>query len=282
MGTSGNPYFPPPDSAPRAMGEHRGPAGKGVSIIVPAFNEAKILEATLDDLVAGLSKLGRPFEIVVADDCSQDDTLTIARSYAKADPRVKVATHVPNRGKGAAVRTAFEQAVMPIVAYVDADIRPDAGTLQAYIDAVEAGHDVVLANKWDPASQVEYSFARRFASYGYAVFAKALFWVPVVDTQCGFKFFDRRMLEKVIPHVRVDRFGFDVELLAWCVHHGARTAALPIQIPEIRESRVNHVEVLKMFKDLLIARVRMWQARREEPPTVRSPTLPADVNPEIK
>lgn len=258
-----------------------GPDGRGVSVIVPAYNEAEFLEATLDDLIGALSRLGRPFEVIVADDCSRDDTLAVAHAYAKRDARVKVATHVPNRGKGAAVRTGFAHATMPIVAYIDADIRPDAATLRAYVDTVDAGYGVALANKWDPASRVEYTFARRFASYGYAVFAKALFWVPVVDTQCGFKFFDRRVLEKAIPQVRVDRFGFDVELLAWCVHHGATIAALPIRIAEIRESRVNAVEVLKMFKDLLVARVHMWRARRRER-APRAPAVAPDANPEIK
>ena len=257
-----------------------GPDARGVSVIVPAYNEADVLEQTLDDLVAALTKLGRPFEVVVADDCSRDDTLAVARSYAKRDPRVKVTTHAPNRGKGAAIRTGYAATTMPIVAYIDADIRPDAGTLRGYVDMVEAGYGVVLANKWDPASHVDYTFARRFASYGYAVFAKALFWIPVVDTQCGFKFFDRRVLERAMPHVRVDRFGFDVELLAWCVHYGAGIAALPIRIAEIRESKVNHVEVLKMFKDLLVARVRMWRARRDPPP--RAPSVAPDANPEIK
>lgn len=257
-----------------------GPDARGVSVIVPAYNEAGVLEKTLDDLVAAFSRLGRPFEVVVADDCSRDDTLAVAAAYAKRDPRVKVATHVPNRGKGAAIRTGFARTTMPIVAYIDADIRPDAGTLRAYVDMVEAGYGVVLANKWDPASRVDYTFARRFASYAYAVFAKALFWIPVVDTQCGFKFFDRRVLERAIPHVRVDRFGFDVELLAWCVHHGARISALPIRIAEIRESKVNHVEVLKMFKDLLVARVRMWRTRRDLAP--RAPAVAPDANPEIK
>lgn len=260
----------------------RGPDARGVSVIVPAYNEADVIEATLDRMIGELSKLGRPFEIVLADDCSRDDTVAVARSYAKHDPRVRIATHVPNRGKGAAIRTGFASTTMPIVAYIDADIRPDASTLRAYVDRVEAGFDVVLANKWDPASNVEYTFARKFASYGYAVFAKALFWIPVIDTQCGFKFFDRRVLEKAVPRVRVDRFGFDVELLAWCLHHGARVTALPIQIEEIRASKVNGVEVLKMFKDLLVARVRMWQSRAERPAKAHVSVVPADANPDIK
>lgn len=234
---------------------------RGLSVIVPAYNEGKIIEATLDSLGAELAKLDRPFEVVVADDCSKDDTLEVMRSYAKSHEWVRVATHVPNRGKGAAIRTGFLATTMPIVAYIDADIRPDAPTLARYVDAIDAGHHVVMANKWDPASHIDYSFARKFASYAYAVFAKALFWIPIVDTQCGFKFFERRLLEKVMPRGTIDRFGFDIELLAWCVEERARFLMLPIEIEEIRTSRVTYVEVLKMFKDLLIARIRIWQTR---------------------
>lgn len=250
---------------------------RGFSIIVPAYNEAAVIEDTLRALVIECSKLGRPFEIVVADDCSSDDTVSVVHSFSKRDDRVKVVTHVPNRGKGAAVRTGFAATRSPIVAYVDADIRPSAETLARYLSEIDGGQDIALANKWDKASHIEYSFARKFASYAYAVFAKALFWIPIVDTQCGFKFFDRRLLERAVPHVRVDRFGFDVELMAWCVHYGARITALPIEIEEIRESRVNSVEVLKMFKDLLIARIRMWQQRRMDRPAVG----PAALDPEL-
>lgn len=261
------------------MGPTGGASARGVSVIVPAYNEAAILEGTVRDLVRVLTELKRPFEVVVADDCSKDDTLAVARSLAKADPRVRVATHTPNRGKGAAIRMGFAASTMPIVGYVDADIRPDAETLRAYLAALDKGCHIALANKWHSESRVEYTFARKFASYGYALFAKVLFWIPVVDTQCGFKFFDRRILEKAMPHLTVDRFGFDVELLAWCVHYGARIEALPIRIREIRESKVNKLEVLKMLKDLLLARIHMWTGARRRDPVVVTPEVEVDVEP---
>lgn len=239
--------------------ERAGPGGpRGVSVIIPAYNEGRIIERTLDEMRAAFDQVGRDYELVVADDCSTDDTYEIVRSYAKTHPQVKVVTHAPNRGKGAAIRTGFGGTTLPIVAYIDADIHPAPETIARYLAELDNGFDIVLANKWDPTSRVEHSFVRQFASTGYGVFAKALFWIPIVDTQCGFKFFDRALLEKVMPRLTIDRFGFDIELLAWCVKDGARIAALPIDIEEIRASKVNKIEVLKMFKDLMIARLRMW------------------------
>lgn len=237
--------------------------GDGVSIILPAYNEAAVIAESIDSMRRALDGTQRPYEIIVADDCSRDDTREIVTAYAARFPNVRLATHSPNRGKGAAIRTGFAAARHPIVAYIDADIRTDTETMERYLHAVESV-DIVLANKWDSDSSVEYTFFRRFASTAYAVFAKALFWVPIVDTQCGFKFFRRKTLESAMPHLHIDRFGFDVELLSVCLKNGATWTALPIDVREVRQSRVTRLDMLKMFKDLLIARIWIWKLSYQE------------------
>lgn len=230
----------------------------GVSVLVPAYNEEQILESNLEKLEAVLADLGLDYEIVVVDDASRDSTFRVAKEYSEAHPRVKAVTYDVNGGKGCAIKRGFGETTKAIVGYIDADIEIRPDELVRYVQTIEnEGADAVVANKWDPRSEVDYAFTRKFLSYGFGTLVKIMVGVPLFDTQCGVKFFRREVLEKTLRHVKVDRFGFDVELLAYVLRYGYGVRALPITVREVRTSRVNWVEMLKMFKDIALTRMRM-------------------------
>lgn len=109
-----------------------------ISIVVPAYDEAVLLEANLAEIHASLLAARRSFEIVVVDDGSTDATGAIAARAAAAHPEISVITHPRNRGLGAALRSGFVAATGEIVVALDADLTYDPGHVTMLVEALES------------------------------------------------------------------------------------------------------------------------------------------------
>ncbi len=235
-----------------------------VSVVMPAFDEASLLEASLEETVSSLRQLGCSFEVVVVDDGSDDDTLAAARHAAVRLPEVRVITNGVHAGKGAALRRGVSETRGDLVLFVDADLEVHPRQLALLYGAlVAADADIVIGSKLHPESQTEYPLSRRVLSHGYHRLVRLLFRLPVRDTQTGLKLFRRRVLDDVAPLLVERRYALDLELLVTAHRFGYRIVEAPVVTTRRRAfPRIGARDVRGVFFDTLAVWRRTYVTHR--------------------
>ncbi len=233
-----------------------------LSVVIPAFNEARRLPGTLGAIAGFLARRRdlQPAEIVVVDDGSRDATGATAAAFA-APPGVAVrVVRLPrNRGKGAAVRAGIAASQGAWVLICDADLATPIEELDALLASgasLAAGSRAVrreLIARRQP-------LPRDLLGRCFNLALRALGLTSLRDTQCGFKLLDGSLARRLAGELRLDGFAFDVELLARAVRAGATVAEVPVRWFHVDDSRVRPVRHgLGMVLDAL--RVRWWLLR---------------------
>jgi glycosyltransferase involved in cell wall biosynthesis len=186
--------------------------GIKLSVIVPAYREARHIHENLGRLLRELDGLGRPYEVIVVSDGNTDATAREAERVIS--PHIKVIEYNRNMGKGYALRCGVAHSSGELVNFIDADMELDPRYIKGFIAVMESFDcDAVVGSKRHPMSNVHYPPARRLQSLMYQLLIRTLFRVKVRDTQTGLKLFRRRVLEEVVPRLAIKRFAFDLELL---------------------------------------------------------------------
>lgn len=237
------------------------PAAPELSIIIPSYNEEQRLPKTLRQIAAYLQRSKIDAEVIVVDDGSHDRTGEVARAFVKEVPALRVVANGVNRGKGFSVRRGMLEARGRIVLFTDADLSApieEAGKLLAAL----AANDVAIGSRSLDRSliQVHESMFREFAGIVFNRLVRILLRLPFVDTQCGFKAFIRERCQIIFQQQRIERFGFDPELLYLARHHGLRVAEIPVRWSHSPNTRVNMLrDSAMMFAEVLLIR---WGAIR--------------------
>jgi glycosyltransferase involved in cell wall biosynthesis len=183
-----------------------------ISVIVPVFNEAQQITANLDLLIAEIDDYFPRFEILVVSDGSTDGTSREVAAFA--DPRVRLLAVERNKGKGHAVRTGFREAAGDYILFIDGGMELHPREIRIFLGLMSLyGADIVIGSKRHPQSQVYYPGFRKFLSWVFQRMVHLLFDVDVTDTQVGLKLFRRDVVTAVLPDLRIDRYGFDLEIL---------------------------------------------------------------------
>jgi glycosyltransferase involved in cell wall biosynthesis len=186
--------------------------GIKLSVIVPAYREARHIQDNLGKLLRELGALGRTYEVIVVSDGNTDETAREAERVVS--PFIKVIEYDRNMGKGYALRCGVAHSSGELVTFIDADMELDPQYIKGFIAVMETFHcDAVVGSKRHPMSNVHYPPVRRFQSLVYQLLVRTLFHVKVRDTQTGLKLFRRDVLEEVVPLLAIKRFAFDLELL---------------------------------------------------------------------
>jgi len=198
-----------------------------VEVVIPAFNEATRLGATLTATIDYLAAQPWNARIVVVDNGSADTTTRIARACA-GDVDVDV-IGCASPGKGAAVRRGLMTSSSRYVGFVDADLATPIDYAATAIGYLEDGATAVIASRYAPGARLvrRQPLPRRLGGAAFRRLTGSM--VPGVhDTQCGFKFFERRAVQEALLHCEVTGFAFDVELLRRIVDAGGNVVELPV------------------------------------------------------
>ncbi len=183
-----------------------------VSVIVPAYNEEKNIQKTVQGLLNGLGRLMYDFELIVVCDGCQDNTAREARRIKSR--KLRVLSYPKNHGKGYALKYGVQHATGEVVTFIDAggDFHPSH--VERFVKLLEVfDADIVIGSKRHPMSKVQYPGVRRFNSFLYHALLRVLFNIQVRDTQTGLKVVKRTVLKKVMPRMVVKQYAYDVELL---------------------------------------------------------------------
>jgi len=235
-----------------------------LSLVIPAFDEARRLPGSLRAALTFLEAHGRPFEVIVVDDGSRDDTAGVATEIlAPLYGRGRLLRLAPNRGKGAAVRAGVLAALGEYVLVSDADLSTPIEELEELERAIEAGADVAIGSRALDRRRVlrRQPLAREWSGRLFNLMVRLFVLPGVHDTQCGFKLFRRAVVEQVFARARIDGFGFDVEILAIARHLGYRIEEVPVRWRNDADSRVSFVQGAAAFFDPLRVRLGLWLGR---------------------
>ncbi|MBK7399013.1 MAG: glycosyltransferase [Myxococcales bacterium] len=223
-----------------------------LSLVIPAFDEGERLVKTLEQVLAWVGD--RPYEVIVADDGSTDDTEAVLARFA--DRGVRSVRLAQNSGKGAAVAAGVRAARGDIVAFFDADLAYSLDQLDALLAPVREGADLAVgARDLHPLGLGPYGPVRKLATMVFSGLVGTALGLVARDTQCGFKAFRADVARALFAAVSVTGFGFDAELLFLAQRWGLRVVRVPVFMHSHGASKVRVVrDALRMAAD--VARIR--------------------------
>ena len=238
-----------------------------VSLILPAFNEARTIAATILETGRYFRARELRYEIIVAAD-GNDGTRELALEAARQGAPVRVIGNRQRGGKGRGVREAVALARGRIVGYADADNKVPIEEFDKMRPCLSQDYDVVIGSRAMRDSQIEkrQPLFRQIGGKGFGIFMHAVVGLKgITDTQCGFKFFTREAAREIFRRQRIDGYMFDVEILAIARRLGYRIEQIPIRWRDDGDSRLallsgNVRNVIDIF------RIRLAQSRGNDKP----------------
>lgn len=210
------------------------------SFVIPAYNEARRLPATLSAIAdLSVSTLGK-CEIIVVDDGSTDSTIEVARAFRAPLCKVRI-VRVPHRGKGFAIRRGAQLAHGEIVVLCDADLHDSVHEVVRLQAALNRGADIAIGSRWLNhldclRSQPLY---RRISSRLFNLAASHIVTLPFKDTQCGLKALTRRAANRVFPLLSLDGWSYDIEMIHVALTLGLRVEEVDLRL--VHEYRDSHL-----------------------------------------
>jgi len=234
----------------------RVPHKPSLSLIIPAYNEAKRIAQTVGEARDHFARRNLSCEIIVSAD-GDDGTRELVAEMAKTDPTLSVIGSPERRGKGHGIRQGVALARGDVIGFVDADNKTPIEEFAKFEPYLHEGYEVVIGSRALPESQIERAqpIHRRLGSKGFGVFMHAVVGLPgIIDTQCGFKFFQRSTALDLFSRQKIDGYMFDVEILYLAQQSGYRIAQVPVRWHDDGDSRLvllggnirNAIDVLRI------------------------------------
>ena len=241
------------------------------SIIIPAYNEAQRIRATLDKVLAYIGGQGWKAEIIIVDDGSNDDTCGIILCYAERHRTVRLLKNPGNRGKGYSVRHGMLSASGDLLLFTDADLSSpihEAGRLFA---ALAQGAEVAIGSRWlrsELQAERQPAYRQLFGRI-FNFYLRLVLGLRFKDTQCGFKAFTSHAAQVLFSRQRVERWGFDPELLFLASRFVLPVCEIGVEWAHDKRSRISYLkDGLKMVVEAL--RVRWYAVTGQYAPLQRS------------
>jgi dolichyl-phosphate beta-glucosyltransferase len=227
------------------------------SLIFPAFNESERLAPTLDTVLNYVSQQHWKAEIIVVDDGSTDATADIVGEYARRNAMVRLVQNPGNHGKGYSVRNGMLNARGNVVLFSDADLSSPISEAPKLFAAIEGGADVAIGSRWlrsDLQTQRQ-SLPRQLFGRIYNLLLRVILGLSYKDTQCGFKAFTQQAARLIFSAQKIERWGFDPELLFLAKLYKLRVAEVPVEWGHVGASKINPItDGLRMFGEMLSIR----------------------------
>jgi dolichol-phosphate mannosyltransferase len=218
-----------------------------ISIIVPVFNQQNKVSFSLEKVKQVVESNFTDYELIIVNDGSTDNTLTILKSIAATDPHVRVLSYTPNRGKGYAVRYGVLQSHGEVVMFLDGDLDISPDSIKDYVERLRIS-DLVIASKRHPQSSVTIPRSRALLSRAFHLLIRVATGIPQKDTQAGFKVGNGDIMRAIFRNITVRRYAFDVELLTIADILQLKVEEMPVMMKIDRKFRIK--EIANMFVDV--------------------------------
>lgn len=224
-----------------------------MTIIIPVYNEAHRLPATLQRISAFLETCPEPLEVLIVNNNSRDATRQIAEEFAARHPYARVVDQ-PIQGKGAAVRKGMEEGQGRYLFICDADLAMPIEELPRFFPATIGGeYEIAIGSREAPgAHRYHEPWYRHLMGRVFNLMVRALAVPHIQDTQCGFKAFRRDVGRTIFAVQKIDGFAFDVEILAIALRWGYRVQEIGIPWYYGPGGSINPLrDTVRMFREVL-------------------------------
>jgi glycosyltransferase involved in cell wall biosynthesis len=226
------------------------------SIIIPAYNEAARIDATLEKVLHYAAQHGWDAEVIVVNDGSRDNTVEIVQSHMQRNATLRLLENPGNRGKGYSVRNGMMHADGEVLLFSDADLSSPIEEAPKLLGAIAEGADIAIGSRWmqSELQTQRQPLYRQFFGRIFNLMLRLILGLQFKDTQCGFKAFTRRSAQAIFPQQKIERWGFDPELLYLAKKYGFKVAEVPVawahstgtRISPLRDGTRMVVEMLKI------------------------------------
>ena len=205
------------------------------SLILPAYNEGPTFEKSVGKIISELNKTKNDWEIIFVEDKSSDRTKASVEKFVETNKRFRAIFHKKNLGRGQSVVDGIKLSKAPICGYMDVDCEVAPTYIPLFLKEVKNGTDLVVGKRF---YEKEYRSLTRFiSSKVYARLIKLIFKLPVSDTECGYKFFNRKKIVKVLPDVLDKGWFWDTEICAVSYWKGLKISEIPVLFIKRREKK---------------------------------------------
>lgn len=241
------------------------------SIVIPAYNEEKLIELTLGSLADYISNNKLDCELIVVDDGSSDQTVALVKKFRESHQNwlpVRLIENASNHGKGYVIRQGMLTTESEFALFMDADLPYELEIIGEMIAKLGMDFQVVVGSRVLPGStHVEVPFSRFIAGQIFSWFVQLIAFRGIRDTQCGVKGFRHDVVKKIFPLSQIKDFGIDVELLYLARKFGYKIRPVPVRMTGFRgDSRVRlFSDSLKMFWELILIRWNDWTGKYSSP-----------------
>lgn len=227
-----------------------------LSIIIPAYNEAKRLPKTLKKVRVYLEKQTYTSKVYVVNDGSTDETVAVVSDLIKDWPDFQLISYEKNHGKGYAVKTGMLAAKGEWRLMMDADSSTDISEIEKLLKYITESEIIIGSRYLNSSSiKVKQPWERRVVSRFGNWLTRVLLGLNMVDTQCGFKLFSFKATKDIFPHQTIDHWAFDIEILAIAHKKGYNIKEVPVDWYNAEGSQVSKTAAYKTLQEL-------WQIRK--------------------
>lgn len=235
-----------------------------LSVVIPAFNEAANLKkGVLDKVYEYLKRQGYKYEVLIVDDGSRDETLSLVEKFIKNKPSFRL-VHNTHGGKAITVMTGLLKSRGDVVLFTDMDQATPINQIEKFFPKFHEGFNIVIGSRHGRKGA---PLRRKLSAWGFTVLRNVILGLPFTDTQCGFKAFDKEAVREIFPSL-IGRWraakaaggavnaGFDIEVLFLAKKRGFKIAEIPVDWQYVDTERVQFIkDALEALLDMLRIRI---------------------------
>ena len=222
--------------------------------MLPTYNESARIKASVEKILAHIAAAGVSAEIIVVDDGSNDETVAIVRECRSRNSAVRLLENGGNRGKGYSVREGMLQARGDVLLFSDADLSSPIAEADKLFAAIRNGADIAIGSRWlESGLQMQRQpLYRQVFGRLFNLAMRMVLGLNFKDTQCGFKAFTRQSAQTIFSRQRIERWGFDPELLYLAKRFQFKVREIPVAWAHREGTRINPLrDGIRMLGELL-------------------------------
>jgi glycosyltransferase involved in cell wall biosynthesis len=229
-------------------------------VVIPAYNEEKRLGPTILDIDRYLSRQNYCSEILIVIDGAKDGTFAVTEKYKKMVSNLRVINNTENHGKGFVVRQGLLAAKGDYRVFMDADNSTSIDHVEKFVPFFKEGFSLVIGSRDISGSKITAHQPKWKELLGDAgnlmiQWVGGLWGIP--DTQCGFKMLSKEAAEKVCSIMKIDRWGFDIEMLVLAKKMKFKIKEVPVEWKNDAESKVSFMSYFNTLKELFQIRLNL-------------------------
>ena len=235
-----------------------------LSVVVPCYNEENRFQKGLTHYLSYLSKQKYPWELILVNDGSHDQTVELMRDSAREKSNIQIVTYSRNHGKGYAIIQGVKAAHGQYILFTDLDHSVPIATVESFFKYFEKGYQVVIGSRRVKGSKIliHQHFLRELLGKGFTLLVKLLIDWQIKDATCGFKAFEKDIAQKIFSKVTIYDWAFDAEILFICKKLKIQLAQAPVVWSDVRGTKVSlGKDVLRSLFGLVKIRLNGLQGK---------------------